>query len=101
MKIYERIVMDWDGTVLEEQSFDYQGDLALCGGGGGGKGSTPSPPPPTPKPATAKDVTAAANSAEEDQRNRAKKYLGQQGTILTSPLGAAQNEPAGKKLLGQ
>lgn len=98
MKISTRIVMDWDGNVLEETSFDYQGDVALCGGGGK---STPSPPPPTPKPATAKDVTAAANSAEEDQRNRAKKYLGQQGTILTSPLGAAQNESTGKQLLGQ
>lgn len=100
MKIYERLVMDWDGNVLEEQSFDYQGELALCGGGGG-KGKTPEPPPPPPKPATAKDVTAAANSAEEDQRNRAKKYLGQQGTILTSPLGAAPNATTGKQLLGQ
>lgn len=100
MKIYERLVMDWDGNVLEETSFDYQGDVALCGGGG--KGKTPSPPP-TPKPATAKDVTAAANSAEEDLRNRAKKYLGHQGTILTSPLGAApaQDQQGGKKLLGQ
>lgn len=101
MKIYERIVMDWDGTVLDEQAFEYGGPVALCGGGGGGKGSAPSPPPPPPKPATAKDVTAAANSAEEDQRNRAKKYLGQQGTILTSPLGAAQYQSGGKKLLGQ
>ena len=100
MKIYERIVMDWDGAVLDEQAFEYEGPVALCGGGGG-KGSAPSPPPPPPKPATAKDVTAAANSAEEDQRNRAKKYMGQQGTILTSPLGAAQDQQGGKKLLGQ
>ena len=101
MKIYERIVMDWDGMVLEEQAFEYEGPVAMCGGGGGGKGSAPSPPPTPPKPATAKDVTAAANSAEEDQRNRAKKYLGQQGTILTSPLGADPNASTGKQLLGQ
>lgn len=100
MKIYERIVMDWDGTVLDEQAFEYEGPVALCGGGGG-KGSAPSSPPPTPKPATAKDVTAAATEAVNEQDAKRKKYMGQQGTILTSPLGAAPNEPAGKQLLGQ
>jgi hypothetical protein len=100
MKIYERIVLDWDGNVLEETSFDYQGDVALCGGGGG-KGSTPSPPPTPPKPATEKDMTAAANDAVADQDAKRKKYMGQQGTILTSALGAAQDQQGGKKLLGQ
>ena len=102
MKIYERIVMDWDGNVLEEQSFDYRGDLALCGGGGG-KGSTPSPPPTPPKPATEKGTTAAANEAVAEQDAKRKKYSGQEGTILTSPLGAAPaaGQPGGKKLLGQ
>ena len=100
MKIYERLVMDWDGNVLEEQSFDYQGELALCGGGGG-KGSKPSPPPTPPKPATEKGTTAAANEAVADQDARRKKYMGQQGTILTSPLGAAPAPGQGKQLLGQ
>lgn len=101
MKIYERIVMDWDGNVLEEQSFDYQGELALCGGGGGGKGSKPKPPPPPPKPATAKEVTAAATEAVNDQDAKRKKYMGHQGTILTSPLGAAPAPGQTKTLLGQ
>ena len=104
MKIYERIVMDWDGNVLEEQGFEYEGPVTLCGGGGGGKGgSTPSPPPTPPKPATEKGTTAAANEAVEDQDAKRKKYMGQEGTILTSPLGAApaQGQPGGKKLLGQ
>ena len=101
MKIYERLVMDWDGNVLEEQSFDYQGELALCGGGGGGKGSTPSPPPTPPKPATEKGTTAAANEAVADQDARRKKYMGQQGTILTSPLGAAPAPGQTKTMLGQ
>ena len=102
MKIYERIVMDWDGNVLEEQSFDYRGELALCGGGGG-KGSTPSPPPMPPKPATEKNVSASATAAVEDQDAKRKRYMGQEGTILTSPLGAApaQGQTGGKKLLGQ
>ena len=100
MKIYERLVMDWDGNVLEEQSFDYQGELALCGGGGG-KGKTPEPPPTPPKPATEKGTTAAANEAVADQDAKRKKYMGQQGTILTSPLGAAPAPGQGKQLLGQ
>lgn len=100
MKIYERIVMDWDGNVLEEQGFEYEGPVALCGGGGG-KGSTPKPPPPPPKPATAKDVTAAANEAVADQDAKRKKYIGHQGTILTSPLGAAPAPGQTKTLLGQ
>ena len=102
MKIYERIVMDWDGNVLEEQSFDYQGELALCGGGGG-KGKTPEPPPTPPKPATEKGTTAAANEAVAEQDAKRKKYSGQEGTILTSPLGAAPaaGQTGGKKLLGQ
>ena len=100
MKIYERLVMDWDGNVLEEQSFDYQGELALCGGGGG-KGSTPSPPPTPPKPATEKGTTAAANEAVSEQDAKRKKYMGQQGTILTSPLGAAPAPGQTKTMLGQ
>jgi hypothetical protein len=100
MKIYERIVMDWGGNVLDEQSFEYEGPVALCGGGGG-KGSTPKPPPPPPKPATEKNTTAAANEAVADQDAKRKKYMGQQGTILTSPLGAAPAPGQTKTLLGQ
>jgi len=31
MKIYNKIVLDWNGRVLEEDSFDYEGPLAKCG----------------------------------------------------------------------
>ena len=34
MKIYTKLVMDWDGNVLEEDSYDYDGPVALCGSGG-------------------------------------------------------------------
>lgn len=105
MKIYERIVLDWDVTVLEEESFEYTGPLALCGGGGGKKPKTPEPPPPpppTPKPAVAKDVTAAATEAMNEQATRRKRYMGQAGTVLTSPLGASSGPaPTGKTMLGQ
>jgi hypothetical protein len=104
VKIYERIVMDWDGNVLEEDSFEYEGPVALAGGGGGKRSKTPEPPPtpPTPpKPATEKGTTAAANEAVEAQDAQRKKYMGQQGTILTSPMGAAPAQQQGKQLLGQ
>jgi hypothetical protein len=40
MKIYTKVVMDWDGNVLEEESHDYHGPVAECKGGGGGGDST-------------------------------------------------------------
>lgn len=40
MKIYTRVVMTWDGEVLEEESYEYEGPLAQCGGGGGGDTTT-------------------------------------------------------------
>jgi hypothetical protein len=99
MKIYERIVLDWDGNVLEEQSFEYEGPVDECKGGG--KGSIPKAPPPAPKPAVAKGLTAATTNAVDAQDEKRKKYLGQQGTILTSALGAQQGQQQGKTLLGQ
>jgi len=33
MKIYKKVVMDFDGKVLEEDSYEYLGDVALCKGG--------------------------------------------------------------------
>ncbi len=41
MKIYNKIVISIkSGEILEEQSFDYRGEVALCGGGGGGDTET-------------------------------------------------------------
>lgn len=34
MKVYTKVVLDWDGNVLEEESFQYEGVVAQCGGGG-------------------------------------------------------------------
>jgi hypothetical protein len=40
MKVYTKVVLDWDGNVLEEESFQYEGDVSHCGGSsGGGSGS--------------------------------------------------------------
>lgn len=117
MQVFTRTVMDWDGSILEQDSEEYNGPVALCGGGGGrGKGgSIPAPPPAPPAPpspaktatgreataAEGREATAAATQAVEDQRNRVKQSMGQQGTILTSPLGAQPVQQQGKSLLGQ
>ena len=100
MKIFTKVVMNWDGEVQDQDSFDYEGPVALCGGGGG-KGKTPDVPPTPPKPATGKDVTAAATEAVNAQDEKRRKYAGQQSTILTSPLGAAPVQQQGKTMLGQ
>lgn len=100
MKVFTRTVMNWDGSILEQDSEEYSGPVALCGGGGG-KGSTPAPPPAPAKPATGRETTAATTQAVEDQKNRVKQSMGQQGTILTSPLGAQPVQQQGKSLLGQ
>jgi len=42
MKIYKRIVFDADFNVIEEDSYEYEGEVALCAGGsGGGIGGDP------------------------------------------------------------
>ena len=102
MKVFTRTVMDWGGSILEQDCEEYSGPVALCGGGGGGgKGGSYSAPPAPAKPATGREATAATTQAVEDQRNKVKQSMGQQGTILTSPLGAQPVQQQGKSLLGQ
>lgn len=36
MKIYNKVVLDMKGQVVEEDSFDYEGEVALCNGGSNG-----------------------------------------------------------------
>lgn len=40
MKVYTKIVFDWNMVVVEEESFEYDGPVALCGGSSGGGGSS-------------------------------------------------------------
>ena len=47
MKIYSKMVFDKDMNMIEEESYEYTGPIAHCGGGG----SPPPPPPPPPPPA--------------------------------------------------
>lgn len=44
MKIYDRVVIDMETLeVIEEDSFEYEGPVALCGGGGGSSGAVDYP----------------------------------------------------------
>ena len=43
MKVYTEVNYEWKNDSLVQtssESFDYSGDIALCGGGGGGGGVT-------------------------------------------------------------
>lgn len=40
MKIHTRIVLDWDGQILEDEFEEYDGPISCCGGSSGGGGSS-------------------------------------------------------------
>lgn len=104
MKIYERIVMDWDGNVLEDTSFDYQGDVALCGGGGGKKPKVQAAPPaPEPVKEPVKDSAGGTVAGTTDARRRAQMAAGLSGTNVTGgSLAAGAGASTQKKnLMGQ
>jgi hypothetical protein len=42
VKIHTRVVFNWDGEVLEDEFFEYAGDVAQCGGGSKGSSSSSS-----------------------------------------------------------
>ncbi len=46
MKIYNKIVWDREGNVIEEDSYEYEGPIGLAKG----NPPTPQPPPPPPPP---------------------------------------------------
>lgn len=103
MRINTRIVFDMtqdDVPVIECDSYEYEGDLALCGGGGGKSPSIPDAPPPPPKPVQSKDVTETVAAARNDQKNKARRAVGHQGTIMTGGLGLGDKAQTQKKTLG-
>ena len=44
MKIYNKIVLDKDNNIIEEDSFEYNGPITYCGGGGGSSSDSDSAP---------------------------------------------------------
>lgn len=66
----------------------------MCVGGG-----KPSVPKAAPKPVQTKDLTEAATTARDKQKDKAKRSFGQQGTVLTGGLGLGSTS-TDKPLLG-
>ena len=99
MKIYERIVMNWDGEVLEEQSFEYEGELALCGGGGGKSKPKVQKAPPVPEPT--KTPTSESAAIDNTARRKAVAAAGLSGTNVTGGSLSGQASTQKKSLMGQ
>lgn len=99
MKIYERIVMNWDGDVLEEKSFEYEGELALCGGGGGKSKPKVQAAPPVPEPT--KTPTSESAAIDNTARRKAAAAAGLSGTNVTGGSLSGQASTQKKSLMGQ
>lgn len=99
MKIYERIVLDWDGEVLEEKSFEYEGELALCGGGGGKSKPKVQAAPPVPEPT--KTPTSESAAIDNTARRKAAAAAGLSGTNVTGGSLSGQASTQKKSLMGQ
>lgn len=87
MKIYNKIVFDMDTfEVLEEESFEYTGPIALCGGGGKGGGAANTYSytyTETPTKQSTKAVSSGASAAASAQREKASHNRGVAASILT------------------
>ena len=103
MKIYERIVLDWDGGVVEEECFDYEGPVSWAGGGGGKSKPRVQAAPPAPEPTKeavkAADSEAAAGSIEA--KRKAQAAAGLSGTNVTGGSLASTATTQKKSLMGQ
>lgn len=62
--------------------------------------SMPEAPPPPPKPVQSKDVTETVAAARDDQKNKAKKAVGHQSTVMTGGLGMGDKAQTKSKKLG-
>ena len=102
MKIYEKIVLNWDGEVLEERSFEYDGPVALCGGGGKSKPKVqPAPPAPEPTKEAVKNAGMNDGGGSSDARRKAQMAAGLSGTNVTGGSLAAGANTQKKSLMGQ
>lgn len=98
-KIYTEVVIDMrTNEVLSEESFDYEGDLALCGGGGKSM-PKPEPAPPAPEPSKSPDAETA--KTRDEARDKAVKAAGLASTNKTGGSLTSDAPTQKKSLLGQ
>lgn len=85
MKIYSKIVWDKDDNIIEEESYEYTGPLAHCGGG---SPPPPAPPPPPPTEFIPPDKDTAMVATRTTGRALEKTARGR-GVLIrpTAPLG--------------
>lgn len=101
MKIYNKIVWDKDGNILEEDSFEYEGPVVEM------KGGSPSPPPPPPPPPPAPVYTTQTDGGTRTRQlgsAATRKRARGRGALITkrgTPLGV-ESEAGGEQrsLLG-
>ena len=102
MKIYEKIVLNWDGEVLEDVSFEYEGPVAHCGGGGKSRPKVqPAPPAPEPTKEAAKEAETSAAAGTNDAKRKAQMAAGLSGTNVTGGSLSGQASTQKKSLMGQ
>lgn len=99
MKIYERLVMTWDGGIVEEISFEYAGPVAQCGGGGGKSAPKVQKAPPIPEPT--KTPTSEMAAIDTNARRKAAMAGGLAGTNVTGGALTGQASTTKKSLMGQ
>lgn len=98
MKIYNKIVWDKDGNIIEEDSYEYNGPLTHLGG----RPKPPPPPPPiiperppAPPPTIPErpELLEPEETPEEKQKEETKQKKrrgGRRGLTTGSPLGYDQ-----------
>jgi hypothetical protein len=99
MKIYNKIVWDKDGNVIEEDSYDYNGPITHLGGRPKPPPPPPyiPPPPPPPPPAPepepiVPDVTnpSTPEGKKQTATEQRKRRSGRTGQRQTGTLGVAE-----------
>ncbi len=85
MKISTKIVYGVNGDVLFEESYDYVGEIAYCGGGSKSTSTPDVTPAPEPvQKVQTKAISESAQIARENQLEKAQRAKGIRSTILTT-----------------
>ena len=69
MKIYNKIVYDFDNNIIEEDYYEYNGPLTLAGPSGAGAGSSDAPN-------TSRSTLSSKNQAKADKKSRSTASTG-------------------------
>lgn len=88
MKIYRKIIFDFDFNVIEEDSYDYDGELAKCDGGGDSGGDRDEGSDPSTSPSPGPSGADAAAQGMADAQANSQTSFGNTG-VSQDPSGMA------------